>query len=116
MFTSQRQKVACIVFSMNMTNSSKKIKKVAKLVGFTDIEARQVKRYNPLTKKLMLLPEIGVKENRTELRKVPALSKCMKYVVLQIRFPQRICGSREDQADYWFVRDNELSKSPGHFI
>ncbi|PFX15057.1 hypothetical protein AWC38_SpisGene20742 [Stylophora pistillata] len=39
----------------NMTNSCKKIKKVAKFsdtLVFTDIEARQVKRYNSLTKKV----------------------------------------------------------------
>ena len=39
----------------NMTDSCKEIKKVAKLndtLVFTDIEARQVKRYNPSTKKV----------------------------------------------------------------
>ena len=46
----------------NMTNSSKKIKKVAKfndILVFTDIEARQVKRYNPLTKKVDTLAGDG---------------------------------------------------------
>ena len=46
----------------NMTNSSKTIKKVAKfndILVFTDIEARQVKRYNPLTKKVDTLAGDG---------------------------------------------------------
>ena len=46
----------------NMTNSSKKIKKVAKfndILVFTDTEARQVKRYNPLTKKVDTLAGDG---------------------------------------------------------
>ena len=57
MFTSQRQKVANV-----MTNSSKKIKKVAKfndILVFTNIEARQVKCYNPLTKKVDTLAGDG---------------------------------------------------------
>ncbi|XP_022788760.1 uncharacterized protein LOC111328562 [Stylophora pistillata] len=46
----------------NMTNSCKEVKKVAKFndtLVFTDIEARQVKRYNPLTKKVDILAGDG---------------------------------------------------------
>ena len=60
----------------NMINSSKKIKKVAKfndtLVGFTDIEARQVNRYNPLTKKVRAvqysqIDSVGVSTDKKSL-------------------------------------------------
>jgi len=46
---------AIITVLENMTDSCKEIKKVAKFndtLVFTDIEARQVKRYNPSTKEV----------------------------------------------------------------
>ena len=79
----------------NMTDSCKEIKKVAKFndtLVFTDIEARQVKRYDPSTgpRKLILLLEMEVKEGRMEPKQVAVSFKCMAFVVFQIHFSQRM--------------------------
>ena len=73
----------------NMTDNCREIKKVARFtLVFTDVGSRQVKWYNPSTKKVETLAGDGSEGAQDGTEKAAASFECTAFAVFQIHFSQ----------------------------